>query len=336
MKKSADEIAIVVKSGNGGDGCVSFLREKYVPLGGPDGGDGGKGGDVYLQARKKVRSLAHLNSKPFIYKAQSGHTGGKRNRTGHQGKDIIIPIPLGSQLYDDRDVILHDFVTEEKFLLTQGGRGGKGNAFFKNSVRQSPRFFQPGELTEEKSFALQLKLIADVGLVGFPNAGKSTLLRALTQANPKIANYPFTTLQPNLGVLEYSNEQVVYIADIPGILEGAHQGYGLGLYFLRHIERVRVIIYVLDINMDTSYQVFSILQQELSSYNPLLIQKPFCIIINKIDLISDESFLDESIAVLKKNVGKDIPMMCISSQEGTNVDLLKTILLQLLNPVGND
>jgi len=251
MSKFTDTIEIKIKAGHGGAGSVSFRREKYVPKGGPDGGDGGKGGNVHILANRSYTNLSHL-FKDRIYAGENGHTGEGRNKNGADGVDLILKVPVGTEVCDaDTGEKICDLVEEDiPVLLATGGFGGKGNVFYKTSTNQSPKYAQHGIPGEEKRISLNLKLIADVGLVGLPNAGKSTLLSKLTNARPKIADYPFTTLIPNLGVVNCEDGGHYKIADIPGIIEGAHLGHGLGLSFLQHIERVKVIIYMIEVTSE--------------------------------------------------------------------------------------
>lgn len=323
MRKFIDEIVIRVKAGNGGPGCVSFRREKYIPFGGPNGGDGGRGGSVILEADRRVLNLGHLRPRK-VYKAQNGLPGEGRNRTGKDGKPVVIKVPVGTQVYNsDTNELLYDLSEEGEYVLLEGGRGGKGNAFFKTAVRQTPRFAQPGEEGKELPIRLELKLIADVGFVGFPNAGKSTLLKALTDADVKIGDYPFTTLTPNLGVLT-SEKGRVLLADIPGIIEGASKGHGLGLSFLKHIERVRLIIFVLDIHSATVHDDLKILRSELDEYNPVLREKPYFIVLNKIDLIEDSDFVEEWSKSFQKSGDK---VFVASAKTGQNVEQLKNEII---------
>jgi len=315
LQKFVDEISIRVKSGDGGPGSVSFRREKYIEKGGPDGGDGGAGGNVYIQADPRIINLAHLKTSR-LYKAGSGHAGAGRKKTGHDGEHIYINIPPGTVLLTEYDEILYDFIDDQPYLLASGGRGGKGNAFFKTSTMQTPRFAQPGETSEEFIIKLSLKIIADVGLVGLPNSGKSTLLQALTHANPKIGNYPFTTLSPNLGTLEINAIKKCVVADIPGIIEGASMGHGLGLSFLKHIERVRVLVFVLDITTAHVDDELNILRKELDTYNPVLNQRPFILVFNKIDLIED-NFLQEWLDSFHKQGLNPFPL---SARDNIHVD----------------
>jgi len=286
--KFLDEVIITVRSGDGGGGCVSFRREKYVPRGGPDGGDGGKGGDVVLVASAERRTLF-----PFRYKheftAPSGGRGGSRNRTGAQGEDLLIPVPPGTIVRDaETGEVLHDFHRAgERFVVARGGRGGKGNTHFKSATHRTPRFAQPGEPGEQRRLRLELKLLADVGLIGLPNAGKSTLLRAISAARPKIADYPFTTLVPHLGVVHPPQGEPFVAADIPGLIAGAHAGAGLGTRFLRHIERTRLLLHVIDaaaIDPQRPLAAFETVQTEMALFHPDLVRKPQLIALNKMDL----------------------------------------------------
>ena len=326
-----DELVIHVKAGSGGDGCVSFRREKYIPRGGPDGGDGGSGGSVRLKASPRVLNLGYLFP-DRLYAAEDGQSGQGRQKTGRNGNDLTIQVPIGTQVFEqDSSKLLHDFVEESDFLLAKGGRGGRGNTFFKNSVRQTPDHAQPGESTQEKSFMLSLKLIADVGLVGFPNAGKSTLLKALTNAQPKIANYAFTTLTPNLGYIDYDHIERVLVADIPGILEGASRGHGLGLSFLKHIERVKLILFVLDVNTLTGNDELGLLRKELDAYGKELSQKPYLVIVNKIDCVDEPDFLKEWCAGMHAKEEDKITLLSALKEEG--IDEAKNKIRELINQI---
>jgi len=317
LHKFIDEINIRVKSGDGGPGCISFRHEKYIEFGGPDGGDGGAGGNVYVKADSRIINLGHLK-RDRLYKAGNGVGGRGRQKTGKSGKDIVINVPIGTVIMSENDVPIYDLLDDTPYLLATGGMGGKGNAFFKTSTNQSPRHAQPGIATEEFSIKLSLKMIADVGLVGLPNSGKSTLLKTLTHASPKIANYPFTTLSPNLGTLELNNYRQCIMADIPGIIEGASMGHGLGLSFLKHIERVRVLVFVLDINATHVDEELQMLRRELDSYNPVLNTRPSILVFNKIDLI-DEDFLQEWLQSFRAQGIDPIP---VSARDNINLDKL--------------
>jgi GTP-binding protein len=321
VPKFTDTTYIRIKAGNGGPGAVSFHREKFIAWGGPDGGDGGKGGEVYVQADVKLHQLSHL-FKDRLYKAENGHQGSGNNMHGKDGRDLTIIVPAGTQVLDhETDAVLADLVDDGSlYLAASGGIGGKGNAFFKSSTLRTPRFSQPGIPGEEKRVTLNLKLIADIGLVGLPNAGKSTLLSAVTNAKPKIADYPFTTLVPNLGVIDRGDGSLYKIADIPGIIEGAHRGLGLGLSFLQHIERVKAILFILDITGDDLDYNLELLKSELNTYNSELTSKPYWILLNKIDLIDDEE------AAAKRKQIKDKNVLPISAATGENIpELLKRI-----------
>lgn len=293
MIKFADEATITVASGKGGDGCVAFRREKYVPMGGPAGGDGGKGGDVVFIVKRNLRTLSFLRFKQ-TFRAQNGIPGMGRNMHGKDGEDIVIAVPPGTLIKDaDTGEILKDFGMEvsrkgaaiegERFVFLKGGRGGKGNTHYKNSVNQAPKYAQPGQPGVERRLKIELRLIADIGLVGFPNAGKSSLLDSFTNARPKIAPYPFTTKIPNLGVLSL-HERDIILADIPGIIEGAHDGAGLGIRFLKHIARTACLAFLIDLSEDNWQVAYGILRGELESFSPLLAAKPHLIVATKLDV----------------------------------------------------
>lgn len=327
MHKFVDEVLIRVQAGKGGAGEISFLREKFIEFGGPDGGDGGDGGDVIFTTSEQLLALSHIRPEQ-IYRARNGFPGEGSNCNGKKGADLVIRVPFGTQLIDPvSGALLHDFTEAGEFVAAKGGRGGKGNAFFRTAKRQAPRFAQPGEETEEREVLLSLKMIADVGLVGFPNAGKSTLLKALTKANPKIANYPFTTLSPNIGVIEDLLPRPLIVADIPGILEGASKGYGLGLSFLKHIERVRLIVFVIDLENAYVETELGILKTEIESYNKELLKKPSLLVLNKIDRFDDKKFLKEFIQSFKKQKLDPIPL---SAQTGEGMEKLRSELARLL------
>ncbi len=325
MAKFTDTIRIRISAGKGGQGAVSFYREKYIPKGGPDGGDGGKGGDLYFEASNSYYNLAHL-FKDRVYKAESGRQGMGQNKHGRDGADLVIKVPPGTEIYDaETGDLLADLTAEgDKFCAAKGGIGGRGNAFFKTSTLQTPRFSQPGMPGEEKTLTLNLKLIADVGLVGLPNSGKSTLLSVITNARPKIADYPFTTLIPNLGVVQRKNGTSYRIADIPGIIEGAHKGLGLGLSFLQHIERVSVILFLIDVNEDDPLYNLELLRAELRTYNENLLERPYYILLTKADLAAEED--------IQKVIDRfsDPHILPVSSLSGFNLQKLAERIDSLL------
>jgi len=325
MSKFTDTIKIYIEAGKGGPGCVSFLREKYIPKGGPDGGDGGKGGDLYIEANSSYTDLSHF-FKDRIYGAENGKPGMGKKMHGKDGRDLILKVPPGTQVINEEmnELICDLFETEKRVLLCVGGIGGKGNLFFKSSTNQVPRYAQPGLSGEKGILTLNLKLIADVGLVGLPNAGKSTLLSVITNAVPRIAAYPFTTLIPNLGVVSNDDGSSYKIADIPGIIKGAHQGHGLGLSFLRHIERVKVILFLIDSTEEDPEYNLQLLKAELRSYNENLLNKPYYILMTKTDLI-DSVELGKKITQLK-----DQTVLSISSINGENIHILLNIINKLL------
>lgn len=280
-----DEALIWVKAGDGGRGCVSFRREKYVPRGGPDGGDGGKGGDVILEADPNLKTLLDYRYKRE-YKAENGEPGRGKNQHGKDGKPLILKVPIGTIVKDAQtDQIIADLSKPfEKVLVAKGGKGGRGNARFATPTRQAPYFAEPGEPGEERWLKLELKLLADVGLVGFPNTGKSTLLRKISRARPEVAPYPFTTLRPYLGVVRFGDKEFV-VADIPGLIEGAHRGVGLGNQFLKHIERSRLLVHLIDIsNGEDAIELYEKIRNELRLYKEELLEKPEIVALNKIDL----------------------------------------------------
>jgi GTPase len=284
-----DRAVVRVKAGDGGSGIVSFRREKFVPMGGPDGGDGGRGGDVIVRADANLSTLLDYTYRDS-WKAESGDHGSGANKTGRSGAGVVLPVPPGTVLRDlGTGEMLGELVEPgDEIVVARGGRGGKGNAYFATATHQAPREYQPGEDGEERTLELELKLIADVGLVGQPNAGKSTLLATISAARPKIADYPFTTLSPNLGVVPLSDRRTFVVADIPGIIEGAHEGRGLGLQFLRHIERTRLLAFLIPVDSMDWQAEYDQLRREVAAYSDSLAAKPHCVVFTKMDLLGDE------------------------------------------------
>ncbi|MCU0585504.1 MAG: GTPase ObgE [Desulfobacterales bacterium] len=334
--KFIDETIITVQSGEGGNGCVSFRREKYVPRGGPDGGAGGKGGDVILVSSEDRRTLF-----PFQYKhefrAERGGGGEGRQRTGKNGADLVIEVPPGTIVRDaDTGELFKDFSTSgERFVVARGGRGGKGNAHFKSSTHRTPRFAQPGEPGEFKKLKLELKLLADVGIIGLPNAGKSTLISVISAARPKIADYPFTTLVPTLGVVTAGDREPFVVADIPGLIAGAHAGAGLGTRFLRHTERTRLLVHLVDastIDPDRPLESYAAVNSELAAYSPVLAKKPQLIALSKLDLTGAAERARAFKAALKKRV----KIHFISAATGKGVAELVADVGRRLNRVRSD
>ncbi len=302
-----DEVTIHVRGGDGGDGCVSFRREKYVPRGGPDGGDGGHGGSVYLQATSELNTLLDLAGRHH-WRAQNGRPGQGANCAGKRGAPLVIPVPAGTLVYDaSTGRLLKDLVHHgQRVRVARGGRGGRGNAWFRSATNQTPREAEPGGRGEERTLRLELKLIADVGFVGLPNAGKSTLLSRLTRARPKIAAYPFTTREPQLGIMELPGFRRLVLADLPGLIEGAHAGHGLGHAFLRHIERTRVIVHLIDLcpveGAPAPIQAYRVIRRELERYSPHLAQRPEIVVGTKLDL----SGAAESLTALRAALGVQV------------------------------
>jgi len=330
-----DEVIITVKAGDGGNGCLAFRREKFVPRGGPSGGDGGRGGDVVMVASPHHNTLLHFRFNPE-HKAQRGRHGEGSNRTGHTGESIEVSTPVGTIVYDaETGEKLHDFTFPgDHFTLAHGGRGGRGNARFATSTHQAPTEHEDGKPGEEKRLRLELKLLADVGLVGFPNAGKSTLISRISAARPKIADYPFTTLEPNLGVVSADDDKTFVVADIPGLIEGAHLGHGLGIQFLRHIERTRLLAHLVDVSETGRDPVedFEIIMTELASFSEDLAHKPMILVATKIDAAQDE----ERVTALKKLARrKKMPFFAISAVTGEGIAKLKRAMAErvLVEPV---
>ena len=321
-----DYVKIFCKSGNGGPGSTHLRREKSEPKGGPDGGDGGRGGHIILRGNAQMWTLLHLKYRKHVF-AGHGGSGGKQCSSGADGEDVILDVPLGTLAKDaETGEFLFEITQDgESHILVQGGRGGLGNTHFKSPTQQTPRFAQPGEELIEGYYTLQLKILADVGLVGFPSAGKSTLLSVVSAAKPKIADYPFTTLVPNLGIVSYRDNQSFVMADIPGIIEGAHEGKGLGLRFLRHIERNSMLLFMVPADAKDYRKEFFILMNELEKYNPELLDKERFMVISKSD------FLDEELKSEISEVLKDIPHLFISSITGEGILGLKDKIWQILN-----
>jgi len=325
-----DYVKVHISSGNGGKGSAHLRREKYVAKGGPDGGDGGRGGHVIVKGNKNLWTLVHFKFKKH-FKAGHGEHGSKSRSTGADGEDVYMEVPLGTVVRDtETNEILFEITEdgEEKIVL-EGGMGGLGNWHFKSATNQTPRYAQPGIKGQEGDVTLELKVLADVGLVGFPNAGKSTLLSVMTSAKPKIANYEFTTLKPNLGIVEYRDFQSFVMADIPGIIEGAAEGKGLGHYFLRHIERNATLLFLIPADSKDINQEYNILLDELRRYNPELLDKGRLVVISKCDML-DQELIAEMDEDMKEDF-KDVPFMFISSVSGLGIQQLKDRLWKLLN-----
>ena len=326
--KFLDEVKIYISSGNGGPGCISFRREANVPKGGPDGGNGGDGGNVIIKTVDNLNTLIDYRYKQH-FKAKSGQHGMGKNRNGHNADDIILKVPFGTEiLNEDKNVKLADLVDkDDNIILAKGGIGGKGNAFFKSSTNQSPRHAQPGEKGEEKTIWLRLKLIADVGLVGLPNAGKSTFLSKISSSRPKIADYPFTTLYPNLGVNRTDHKEFV-VADIPGLIEDAHIGKGLGHKFLGHIERCKVLLHLIDITNENIMESFQVIENELKAYNEKVYNKDQILVFTKCDAFNEKKLNDIKNNINGINVDK---AFFISSVTGFNIDSLCRKVNEMIN-----
>jgi GTP-binding protein len=321
-----DHVKVFTKSGNGGPGSRHFHRDKRTCKGGPDGGDGGRGGHIILQGNENLWTLLHLRYRKHIF-AENGKSGSSSHSTGADGEDVIIEVPLGTVAKNDEtgEVVAEVTTHGEKVFLRKGGRGGMGNSHFKSATHQTPRYAQPGEEGTEGYNVLELKILADVGLVGFPNAGKSTLLSAVSAARPKIADYAFTTLVPNVGIVSYKDYKTFVMADIPGIIEGAHEGKGLGLRFLRHIERNSVLLFLVPCDSKNIVQEYKILLNELKQYNPELLDKKRVLGISKIDMLDAELM-----TALKKEVKLKIPIVFFSAVSGVGVDKLKDKIWSIL------
>ena len=326
-----DVVEIKVKAGKGGDGKVSFRREKFIPKGGPDGGDGGRGGHIILRGNKNLWTLIHLKYARHIF-AGDGESGGQSRSFGKDGEDKLIEVPCGTVLYDAETGDFLGDITEDgqEMILLKGGRGGQGNWHFRTATNQTPRYAQPGEPAIEKAVILQLKVLADVGLVGFPNAGKSTLLSVISAAKPEIADYPFTTLVPNLGIVSYRDNRSFVVADIPGIIEGASEGRGLGLRFLRHIERNSILLFMIPADCVDIRREFGILLNELTQYNPELVYKQRILAITKCDMLDEEL-----IAAMRAELPEGIKTIFISSVSGLGITQLKDVIWEELTNEAN-
>ncbi len=326
--KFLDQVKIFIKAGNGGDGSPSFRREKFIEYGGPDGGDGGKGGSIILKSEQNLNTLIDFRFQQH-HKAERGENGMGQNRTGRSGESYILKVPIGTQVFEeDNKTLIYDFVKpEEEFVAATGGKGGLGNTRFKSSTNRAPKKYTKGITGEEFIIWLQLKTIADIGIIGLPNAGKSSLLASITNANPKIANYQFTTLNPNLGVAKYDDKEIT-IADIPGLIEGAHEGTGLGIQFLKHIERCKTLLHLIDITNIDLEKSYNQVKNELKNYSSDLLDKKELIVLNKIDLV-DENLSKDIIDKFSKTVDKEI--LTLSTFKKSSVSKIKAKLLSYVS-----
>ena len=326
--KFLDQAKINIKAGNGGSGSASFRREKFVEFGGPDGGDGGDGGSIIFEAERNLNTLIDFRYAQH-FKAENGQPGSKKNKTGANGKDLILKIPVGTQIYEeDNNTLIYDFKkNKEKYLLASGGKGGLGNVRFKSSTNRAPRKKTKGKDGDNFWVWLQLKIIADVGIIGLPNAGKSSLLAAVTRAKPKIADYPFTTINPNLGVTYYNNKEVT-LADIPGLVEGAHKGVGLGDKFLRHIERCKILLHLVDLTEDDLAENYKKIRSELKNYNVELFKKKEIIFFNKSDLIEKKD-LDKKMSKFKDKINSKYKIISIFKKD--DIQTIKKALIANVN-----
>ena len=326
--KFLDQVKIYIKAGDGGDGSPSFRREKFIEYGGPDGGDGGKGGSILLRSERNLNTLIDYRFQQH-HKAKRGQNGSGQNRTGHGGDDLFLKVPIGTQVFEeDNKTLIYDFKKEgDEFVAANGGKGGLGNTRFKSSTNRAPKKFTKGEIGEEYVIWLQLKTIADVGIVGLPNAGKSSLLAAVTYANPKIANYKFTTLNPNLGVASYDDKEIT-LADIPGLVEGAHEGIGLGIQFLKHIERCKTLIHLIDITNEDLENTYQQVKNELKSYSKELLNKKEIIVLNKTDLLERDE-----IQKIMNNFSKDkkSEVITLSTLKKDSISKIKAKLLSYVS-----
>ena len=326
--KFLDQVKIYIKAGNGGNGSPSFRREKFIEFGGPDGGDGGKGGSIILKSERNLNTLIDYRYQQH-HKAERGGGGAGKNRTGRGGDNLILKVPIGTQVFEeDNKTLIYDFKNEkEEFVAANGGKGGLGNTRFKSSTNRAPRKFTKGTVGEEYVIWLQLKTIADIGIIGLPNAGKSSLLASITSATPKIANYKFTTLNPNLGVAVYDNKEIT-LADIPGLIEGAHTGIGLGIKFLKHIERCKTLIHLIDITEENIENLYKQVRNELGKYSKNLLKKDELIVFNKIDLI-DKSKLSEKKKKFSKKIKKKV--LTISTFDKASIAKIKSKLIKYVS-----
>ena len=326
--KFLDQAKIYIKAGDGGSGSASFRREKFVEYGGPDGGDGGNGGSIIFESERNLNTLIDFRYSQH-FKAESGYGGSKRNRTGAAGKDLIIKVPVGTQLFEeDNNTLIYDFVkNKERYLVASGGRAGLGNVRFKSSTNRAPKKKTKGKSGEEFWIWMQLKVIADIGIIGLPNAGKSSLLASITKARPKIASYPFTTLNPNLGVSYYDDKEIT-LADIPGLVEGAHKGVGLGDKFLRHIERCKLLLHIVDLSENDLLENYLKVRNELSSYDDILSKKKEIIFFNKSDLVEKKD-MDKKLKIFKDKIKKKFEVISVFSEK----DLLKIKKVLLKNVI---
>jgi len=326
--KFLDQVKIYIKAGDGGNGSPSFRREKFIEFGGPDGGDGGKGGSIILKSERNLNTLIDYRYQQH-HKAERGGDGAGKNRTGKGGKNLILKVPTGTQVFEeDNKTLIYDFKNEnEEFVVANGGKGGLGNTRFKSSTNRAPKKFTKGRAGEEYTIWLQLKTIADIGIIGLPNAGKSSLLAAITSATPKIANYKFTTLNPNLGVAVYDNKEII-IADIPGLIEGAHAGIGLGTKFLKHIERCKTLLHLIDINEKNIENLYKQVRNELGKYSKDLLKKDELIVLNKIDLIDKNKLNKKKTKFLKKTKNE---VLAISTFDKTSVAKIKSKLIKYVS-----
>ena len=326
--KFLDQAKIYIKAGNGGSGSASFRREKFIEYGGPDGGDGGNGGSIIIESERNLNTLIDFRYAQH-FKAQHGKPGSKRNKTGGNGKDLILKVPIGTQVYEeDNNTLIYDFTKNgERYLVASGGKGGLGNVRFKSSTNRAPRKKTNGKAGEEFWIWLQLKVIADVGIIGKPNAGKSSLLAALTRAKPKIANYPFTTINPNLGVTYY-NQKEITLADIPGLVEGAHKGIGLGDKFLRHIERCKILLHLIDLSEEDLINSYKKIKLELLSYDKILDRKKEIIFFNKSDLL-EKNDIDKKLREFKNKIKTKFEVISVFSDE--DIKKVKKLLIKNVN-----